>query len=56
VGRAADLARCADLLRQGRLLTLTGTGGAGKTRLALRLAAMLAPRFPGGSGGSIWPR
>jgi predicted ATPase/DNA-binding CsgD family transcriptional regulator len=48
VGRAGDLARCADLLRRGRLLTLTGAGGAGKTRLALRLAATLAARFPGG--------
>ena len=50
MGRAEDLARCADLLRRGRLLTLTGAGGAGKTRLALRLAATLAVRFPGG----IW--
>jgi predicted ATPase/DNA-binding CsgD family transcriptional regulator len=48
VGRIDDLARCADLLRQGRLLTLTGAGGAGKTRLALRLAATLAAGFPGG--------
>jgi hypothetical protein len=48
VGRAGDLPRCADLLREGRLLTLTGAGGAGKTRLALRLAATLAARFPGG--------
>ena len=48
VGRARDLARCADLLRQGRLLTLTGAGGAGKTRLALRLARTLAAGFPGG--------
>ena len=48
VGRAGDLARCTDLLRAGRLLTLTGTGGAGKTRLALHLAATLAARFPGG--------
>ena len=50
VGRAGDLARCADLLWRGRLLTLTGAGGAGKTRLALRLAGTLAARFPGG----IW--
>ena len=48
VGRAGDLARCADLLREGRLLTLTGAGGAGKTRLALRLAGTLAAGFPGG--------
>jgi predicted ATPase len=48
VGRAGDLARCADLLRRGRLLTLTGVGGAGKTRLALRLAGTLAARFPAG--------
>ena len=51
VGRAGDLARGADLLREGRLLTLTGAGGAGKTRLALRLAATLAA-----SGGSTWRR
>jgi hypothetical protein len=56
VGRAEDLARCADLLREGRLLTLTGAGGSGKTRLALRLAATLTARFPDGSGGSIWRR
>jgi predicted ATPase/DNA-binding CsgD family transcriptional regulator len=48
VGRAGDLARCADLLREGRLLTLTGAGGAGKTRLALHLAATLTAQFPGG--------
>jgi predicted ATPase/DNA-binding CsgD family transcriptional regulator len=48
VGRAGDLARTADLLRRGRLLTLTGAGGAGKTRLALRLAATLRAHFPGG--------
>ena len=48
MGRAGDLARCADLLREGRLFTLTGAGGAGKTRLALRLAGTLAAGFPGG--------
>jgi predicted ATPase/DNA-binding SARP family transcriptional activator len=33
---------------ESRLLTLTGVGGGGKTRLALHLAADLVPHFPGG--------
>ncbi len=39
VGREADLQRASDLLSRHRLVTLVGTGGAGKTRLALELAA-----------------
>jgi predicted ATPase/DNA-binding SARP family transcriptional activator len=38
VGRREDLAHLHDLLGRARLLTLTGPGGAGKTRLALELA------------------
>jgi predicted ATPase len=38
VGRADTLATCAGLLAETRLLTLTGIGGSGKTRLALKLA------------------
>src|SRR4051794_6853912 len=45
VGREADLQRASDLLSRHRLVTLVGTGGAGKTRLALELAA----RAPGTS-------
>jgi predicted ATPase len=38
IGREAELARCTAQLQQTRLLTLTGIGGTGKTRLALALA------------------
>ena len=38
VGRAETLATCARMLAESRLLTLTGIGGSGKTRLALKLA------------------
>ena len=39
IGRDSELAELRSLLRRGRLLTLTGAGGSGKTRLALELAA-----------------
>jgi predicted ATPase/DNA-binding CsgD family transcriptional regulator len=49
VGRERDLAELALLLTDVRALTLCGPGGIGKTRLALRLAAGLAPQFPDGA-------
>jgi predicted ATPase/DNA-binding SARP family transcriptional activator len=51
IGRAQELAELAALLRgsQPRLVTLTGPGGSGKTRLALALAASLAGRYRDGA-------
>ncbi|HEX6943696.1 MAG TPA: protein kinase [Gemmatimonadaceae bacterium] len=48
IGRDRELAECARLLGETRLLTLTGIGGSGKTRLALRLAESMLPTFPDG--------
>lgn len=48
VGREQQLADLTQDLSTYRLLTLTGVGGVGKTRLALELAARLAPSFTGG--------
>ncbi len=49
VGREAELARAIALLAEGRLLTLIGAGGAGKTRLALQLASVVENQFPDGA-------
>jgi predicted ATPase/class 3 adenylate cyclase len=49
VGRERDLERLRDLMKERRLLTLTGVGGVGKTRLALQAAADALGAFPGGS-------
>ncbi|WP_284618585.1 ATP-binding protein [Aquabacterium humicola] len=53
VGRSVELAHIAELLQQPgcRLLCLLGPGGAGKTRLARRALAQLAPRF---ADGATW--
>ena len=48
VGRRGEVAEVRRLLAGSRLVTLTGAGGVGKTRLALRAAAGLARAFPGG--------
>jgi non-specific serine/threonine protein kinase len=45
IGRESGIAAVGDLLVSARLVTLTGVGGAGKTRLAAEVAARAAPRF-----------
>jgi predicted ATPase/class 3 adenylate cyclase len=48
LGRHRELAEATALLDQARLLTLTGPGGTGKTRLSLQLAADVTERFHDG--------
>lgn len=48
VGREKERAALRELALAKRLVTVTGVGGCGKTRLALEVAAQLLDRFPGG--------
>ena len=48
VGREKELSECARLLQESPLLTLTGIGGGGKTRLALKLAEDVLTSYPDG--------
>jgi predicted ATPase len=50
VGRERELSDLRRLVEDSRLVTLTGAGGAGKTRLAIQLAAELLD----GSGDGVW--
>ena len=50
IGREAELAEVRALVGGSRLVTLTGAGGAGKTRLGLQVAAGLAD----GAGDGVW--
>lgn len=49
VGRVEELDATDRVLAKHRVVTLTGPGGVGKTRLALEVAARVAPRFAGGA-------
>ena len=49
VGRAGELAALEEMLHASRMVTLTGPGGVGKTRLALRALGRLRPMFPDGT-------
>ena len=48
VGRERELATLGELLERHRLVTVTGTGGAGKTRLVTEYAVRAATRYPDG--------
>src|SRR5215467_4550404 len=58
VGRAGAVAEVAGLLEEHRLVTVTGAGGSGKTRLAAEVARRVAGRFADGAWlaelGSVW--
>jgi predicted ATPase/class 3 adenylate cyclase/DNA-binding CsgD family transcriptional regulator len=48
VGREEELTQVRELLAENRLVTLTGAGGVGKTRLAVQIAALLSGEFADG--------
>ncbi|HEU0189753.1 MAG TPA: LuxR C-terminal-related transcriptional regulator [Mycobacterium sp.] len=48
IGRQEQISDVRDILAANRLVTLTGAGGAGKTRLAIEIATQLADRFTDG--------
>src|SRR5258705_4205762 len=48
VGREQEIAQLKELVAKNRLVTVTGAGGAGKTRLAIEVASRLIDAFPDG--------
>jgi predicted ATPase/DNA-binding SARP family transcriptional activator len=54
VGREQELRRIAKLLSEARLVTLTGPGGAGKTRLSVEASARLAEQQPDELCDGVW--
>ena len=61
VGREEELAEVKALLQKARLVTLTGSGGTGKTRVVIRYASTWMGDYSGGAwfcdlAGRPWPR
>lgn len=54
VGRASEAERVRRLIRENRLTTLAGTGGAGKTRLAIEAARGVLDEFPDEFPDGVW--
>ncbi len=57
VGRVAELTQVRELLADNRVVTLTGAGGVGKTRLAIQIAAELTDesgQFPDSTSDGVW--
>ncbi|RTL47694.1 MAG: hypothetical protein EKK40_18970 [Bradyrhizobiaceae bacterium] len=48
IGRSAEVKELTVFLKESRLVTITGTGGIGKSRMALEIASLLQNDFPGG--------
>jgi predicted ATPase/class 3 adenylate cyclase len=48
IGREREIAQVKSLLEKGRLLTLTGSGGCGKSRLSLQVVAYVLEQYPDG--------
>jgi predicted ATPase/class 3 adenylate cyclase len=49
IGRQAEVSRIAAALTESRVVTITGVGGVGKTRMAIQVAAELLPRYREGA-------
>ncbi len=49
IGRESEVEKVKGLVSKGRLLTLTGSGGCGKTRLSLQVAAEVLDTYPDGA-------
>ncbi len=54
IGRDEDLTAIAKRLEDGRLVTILGPGGMGKTRLAIRFAEQRVAAFSAHRGGGVW--